>query len=326
MTKISVIVPVYNSIKLIDKCLRSLVSQTLKDLEIIVVDDGSNDGSTEKIKEYAKNYSNIVPIFQANAGISAARNRGLDKAKGEFVTFLDSDDYIDTDAYEIIYDYMISNNVDIAVCDYFKEYSDGSKVEEKLFNFPISSIDERPHLLFYINMGPWNKVYKRSLFKKVRFPKIKYEDFAIMPELLIEAKRIGKINKSFNYYYIRENGETGIVDKRVFDILINLKNINEFLEKKGFFKRHYREVEYFNIERLMNYVIQQRMNKNKKVADKFINESYEYLDSMFPNWRKNEYFKREKFLKKLIYKYKGITIVYCDLYRKFRSGKNEKIR
>ena len=125
MIKVSIIVPAYNVEQYIDKCLNSLVSQTIDDYEIIIVVDGSKDGSIEIVKQYYEKYPSIIKYYEtANKGLSAARNYGLKKAKGEYVGFVDSDDYVSEKMFEKMYNYAINNECDIVVCNYYKVTED----------------------------------------------------------------------------------------------------------------------------------------------------------------------------------------------------------
>lgn len=123
--KVSIIIPVYNVEKYIDKCINSAVNQTLKDIEIIIIDDGSTDNSINIIKKYEIRYSNIVVVNQSNKGVSASRNIGLDKAKGEYIYFLDSDDYINLNLANDLYDLAKKQNLDIIHFDANVVYEDG---------------------------------------------------------------------------------------------------------------------------------------------------------------------------------------------------------
>ena len=326
MVKVSIIIPIYNVEKYIDDCLSSLVNQSLKDIEIIAVDDGSTDSSGKILDKYAKKHTNIIAIHQPNQGISASRNRGLDIARGEYIGFIDSDDFADTTMFEKMYSCAKDNNLDIAVCDYYKKYNDGSLKEEKTINFDIGNINNNPLLFTNINMAIWNKIFKRNLFNNIRFSKIKYEDFAIVPQLLMNSKRIGKLNEYLVYYNIHSNGETAIVDKRVFDIFTILDGINKSFKKHKLLDTNYSEIEYFNIERIIMYSIQQRVQHDKNLINEFINKSYEYLDTNFPNWRNNKYFNERNILKLIIEKNKTITKIYCNIYRRIKGVRYEKTR
>ena len=130
--KVSIIIPVYNVEKYLKKCLDSVVNQTLKDIEIIVVNDGSPDNSQKIIDEYAKKYSQIASYTKENGGLSDARNYGIKKSKGKYLAFIDSDDFIDHDMIKKMYNKAVKENLDIVVCNSVEVYENGLKREIKI--------------------------------------------------------------------------------------------------------------------------------------------------------------------------------------------------
>lgn len=315
MIKISVIVPVYNMEKYLEKCLDSLVNQTLKEIEIIAVNDGSKDKSINILKKYSKKYKNIKIYDHDNQGISKTRNFGIEKATGEYIAFIDSDDYVDTRMFEIMYKKAKKDNLDIVVCDYYNYYENKNKIEKfKIVDFKDTTISENKSLIFQINPSPWNKIYKKELFevKKYRFPiGIKYEDLGYIPILLTEANRIGKVNIPLNYYLIRGNSETTTIDERVFDIFKILDILYEYFENKNMEKT--KEVEFLFISKLTMYNLQQKFNINKKCANEFINKSFDYLNDKYPYWKINKYFIKTNKLKIFVKSSKWITKIYAGI-------------
>lgn len=315
MIKISVIVPIYNMEKYLKKCLDSLVNQTLNEIEIIAINDGSTDNSISILNEYSKKYKNIRLFNNENQGISKARNFGIEKAKGKYIAFVDSDDYVETNMLEIMYNKAISDDLDIVVCDYYNYYENTGKIEEfKIVDFENTNIKNNRKLLFQINPSPWNKIYKKSLFndKEYRFPiGIKYEDLGYIPILLSKAKKIGKVNVPLNYYLIRGNSETTTMDKRVFDIYKILDILYKYFEKEKI--NNSEEVEFLFISKLTMYNLQQRINTDKECANNFIDRSFEYLDSKYPNWKKNKYFIKVNKIKVLIKANKMLTKKYAKI-------------
>lgn len=316
MKKVSVIVPVYNMEKYLDKCLQSLVNQTLKDLEIIVINDGSTDNSQKIIDRYYKEYPDlIVPFKNKNQGISKTRNFGIDRSHGEFISFIDSDDYVEKNFLEELYDRAIKDNLDIVVCDYYNFFESKNLIEiKKIVDFENTTIRDNLELLFKINSSPWNKLYKRSLITRVnyRFPEnIKYEDLGYIPILLLEAKKIGKVNMPLNYYLIRGHSETTTVDKRVFDIFKILNILYDFFKKKNIVNSS--EVEYLFIEKLTMYNLQQKLNKDAELKKQFIDDSFKYLNNFFPGWKNNKYFKKQSICKYFIKKSKILTNIYISI-------------
>lgn len=170
--KVSVIIPVYNSEKWLNQCLDSAKNQTLKDIEIICIDDGSTDKSGEILDEYAKNDGRFKVIHQEKAKISIARNAGLDNATGEYITFLDSDDYLELNAYELAYKLAKKDDVDILQFKYraFKDRKDNSVITNNNFSdAPVHSFDL--HIVYSISNVIWDKFFKADVIKNnnIRF-------------------------------------------------------------------------------------------------------------------------------------------------------------
>lgn len=319
--KLSIIVPIYNMEQYLHRCIDSLVNQTLEDIEIILINDGSKDGSQKIINQYTKKYNTKIRSYNnKNQGISKTRNFGIDKARGEYIAFIDSDDFVEVDMFEKMYRKAKRDNLDIVVCDYYNYYDQTKKTTiENIISFENTSILNDLELIFKINPSPWNKIYKKSLILnfKYRFPEnLKYEDFGYIPILLTEANKIGKIDKPLNYYLIRSNSETTTVDKRVYDIFKILDILFEYFKTKKI--EHTKEVEYLFIYKLTTYNIQQKYNKEKNVKKDFISKSFKYLDNKYPNWKNNKYFKKQKFLVYLIKKSKILTNIFVTI-----GGKHE---
>ena len=328
MLKVSVIVPVYNVEQYLDKCLNSLVNQTLKDMEIIVINDGSKDNSKSIIDDYQAKYPKLIKtIHQSNQGISVARNKGLQKAKGKYISFVDSDDYIAKDMLKKAYDYIEKKQSDIVVWNYYEVNELGEIIREELLpTFKDTNLENDPKLLFTINPAPWNKLYKRSLFDNVRFPndRTKYEDLMTISKVLLNANKISKLEQSYNYYLIRNNGETGSIDKRVFDILKVLKHVNKYMKDKLIFDKYHDELTFFNIKHILYQVLKQRDSKDLTMSNKFINDAYAFLNNNFPQWRQNKYYIANESIKsRLIKNHQLIVKIYCKLYRLIQGGKTK---
>ena len=187
---------------------------------------------------------------------------------------------------EHCYEYAKKHDLDIVVCNYIQVFeSDGNQKKYSIEPFGITNIEENKELLFKINSSPWNKIFRKTLFndKKMRFPEtLKYEDFALIPILFGEAKKIGHLDEYLNYYLIRSRGETGTMDKKVFDILKILDIVNCYYKN-----RLKDELEYLNIEKIFTYTISQRKQKDSKLRNKFINEAFTYLNNNFPSYKIN---------------------------------------
>ena len=159
--KVSVIIPVYNVEKYIDKCLSSLVNQTLKDIEIIVVNDGSPDNSQKIIDKYVKKYPKKIKSFiKENGGQGSARNFGLTKANGEYIGYVDSDDYVELDMYEKLYNKAKTNNYDIVTCG---NYNVSENYENKIVDNIVTIYKSKTENIIFGKMAVWNKIYKKEI-------------------------------------------------------------------------------------------------------------------------------------------------------------------
>lgn len=312
MVDISIIVPSYNSEKSIDKCLHSLINQTKKELEFIIINDGSTDSTEEIIKKYDD--KRIKYFKNKNSGIGKTRNFGIEKANGKYLMFLDSDDYLENNACLLLYNEIEKSNSDIVVSNFYKVY-DERKEEFKIKNFEKTDLKEKPELINIVNTAPWNKIYKTSLVKgnNISFPEnIKYEDAPFVLECLDKAKKISQINEFIYDYVIHNNSETTVRDEKVFDIFRILDIIRIYFKDKDYMEE---ELDYYIVSMLMNYNIQQRNQKDKKIAMKFINTSFDYLNKYVPDYKKSRYFKRRSKVKGFIEKHKSVSKIYCKLYK-----------
>lgn len=312
MIDISIIVPSYNAEKYIDKCIKTLINQTKKELEFIIINDGSTDSTEDIIKSY--NDKRIKYFKNKNQGISKTRNFGIDKAKGKYIMFVDSDDYIEENACEILFNNIESTNSDLVVSDFYI-VKDDKKEKFSINSFNDTSLKDNPKLLNIVNTAPWNKIYKRDLIinNNIRFPEnLKYEDAPFVLECLDKANKISKLNLYTYDYIIHNNSETTVRDERVFDLFKILDIIRNYFSNKSYIKE---ELDNYIVKMLMNYNIQQRNQKDKTIAMKFIDNSFEYLEKHVPNYKKNRYFQERNKVKGFIEKHKGISKLYCKLYK-----------
>ena len=310
MTKVSLIVPIYNSQNYLEKCIKSLISQTLKDIQIILINDGSTDNSEKIIKSFDD--ERIVYISKNNEGIGKTRNLGIDKATGEFLAFVDSDDYLNEHFCEYMYQKAVNDDCDLVVCDFFEERN--TLVGIKFKDFKDTNLRETPELINYINLGPCNKLYKKSLFddKSNRFEEnLKYEDAPFVVKMLVSANKIGKVNDYLTYDVIHSNSETTIRDKRMYDILEITDIIVNDLKKVNYPND---SLVSLAVMILTDYTIQQRYISDVKYRHDFINKAFKYLNNLDRKWRRCSYLKRFPSLKRYVKTSKLLTKIYCDLY------------
>lgn len=239
---ISIIVPIYNMEKYIDRCVESLINQTYSDIEIILVDDGSKDASGERCDYYAEKDTRIKVIHQKNRGISGARNRGIECAAGEWLLFVDSDDYVEPRFVECLYREAMSAEVDIAMCNYVCRTQEGRITARNSYSFVpgIPFLSNMDALLLFENEKygtffdvVWNKIYRKSLFIDVRFPEgiSLVEDISILPDLYYKAKKISVLSdKLYNYVYREGSLSNGTYNKEE-DYRLRRPMLEQRLEK-----------------------------------------------------------------------------------------------
>ena len=231
MSKVSVIVPVYNVEKLLQRCLNSLINQSLHDIEIICINDGSTDKSLEILKSFANKDKRITVIDKQNEGPSVARNVGLEKAQGEYIGFVDSDDWVDLDFYEKLYNSAINNGADISTASIIRWRKHNTKYkikysEEKTYTKLQDKMDccNIPKICYI-----WNKLYKSTILKDEKFKSgVYFEDVIWLPHV-IKKSNIIVTTSNTNYYY-RVN-KSSIVKKTS-----NKKQQDNYLAKKQMIK------------------------------------------------------------------------------------------
>ena len=312
MSDISIIIPAYNAEKYIKKCMDSLMNQTKQELEFVIINDGSTDKTEEIIKSY--NDKRIKYFKNKNHGIGKTRNFGIEKAKSKYIMFLDSDDYLDKRACELMYEKIEAFDLDMVVCDFYKEYDDGRIEEIRNPHFENSSLKDNPDIINEY-LCPWAKLYKRSLLmnNNIRFVEnLKYEDAPFVIETLATAKSIGKVDECLNYYVIHGNSETTVRDRRCFDILKIIDKIRKFTKDKDYLKE---KIDKLTVRMITNYTVQQRVQKDKKVGMEFIDKAFQYLKEEVPDYKKNKYYEGRGFLRRTIEKSKLLTKIYCKLYK-----------
>lgn len=223
MCEISIIVPVYNVEKYLNKCVDSILNQTFKEFELILVDDGSPDNSGAICDQYAKKDSRVKVIHKENGGLSSARNAGIEVAQGKYLGFIDSDDYIAEDMYELLYNNIIKEDADLSICGIYDVYEEKEVVEKERIKKTVSAL-EAMILIFEgnnISVHAVNKLYKRELFSAIRYPIGKYhEDSFVIVDILDKCHSV-VIDSIQKYYYVHraESINTEKFSAKQFDFI-----------------------------------------------------------------------------------------------------------
>ena len=282
--KVSIIVPVYNVESYLKRCLESIINQTYKNIEIILIDDGSTDNSSSICDNYQEIDKRIKVIHQKNMGLSSARNKGLEIATGDYIWFIDSDDYIELNSLEVIIPYL--KKYDIVVFNYNEIIN---KKITKIKSFYNYNDIETKYLLSHCNA--WNKIYKRELFNNNLFPeKHIYEDLYLIPTLILKTNKIVFLDK-YLYNYVQRNNSLKNSANNTLDRIYALNNLYIKLNNK-----YKEEVEYLFIYNLLITSLIEEVTNNCKYNIKELNK---YVSSKSPKYYKNKYWQELGLIKKI---------------------------
>lgn len=299
MVKVSVIIPVYNGEKYIEECLNSVLNQTLEDIEIIVINDGSKDNTQAILELYGNKYSDKIKVIsKQNEGQGKARNIGIDLAKGEFITFVDSDDTIDCNMLQKLYDKAKTDEADLIICDYYEIIKENKIIKKAIIQ---KTGDLKKDYIVSV-AGPCNKLIKTKLLKsnKLRFlENVIYEDIAMIPLIALYSNKISYVEEPLYNYYIRTGStmrQTQFSDK-LLAIYTVLETLEKGFEHSGLIEQYKEELEFIYIKHLL-YAGSGRFLEYKQGINQ-IPKILEIIRTKFPNWKNNKYYKKQSKMFKL---------------------------
>ena len=301
MPKVSIIVPFYNVEGYIEKCLDTLVNQTLKDIEIILVNDGSTDRSIEIVNKFLRRYpEKLVYLEKENGGLSDARNYAIPYTKGEYIAFLDSDDYVEKDMYEEMYNMAKKENSDMVECNFYWEYPDKQKEDIGTIYHGKNEMIEK------IRVVAWNKLIKREILEKseVRFPKgYRYEDTEFTYKLIPYIEKVSFLKKPCIHYVQREGSISNSQNERTKEIFDVLDHVIEYYKEKDIYEKYQEELEYIYVRyAFCSSLLRIVKIKDDNLQEKLLNLTWDNVNTKFPNWKKNEILKKGKGIKNLYMK------------------------
>ncbi len=294
---ISVIVPVYNVESYLPECLDSLLAQSFGDFEIVVVDDGSTDGSVRIVESYATDHPDRIRAFRKpNGGLSDARNYGLDRAVGAYLAFVDGDDTVMPRMLELMHERAMMSGADLVICG-IENYSDG---DDRGVYFPEPdmsvfghSLAEESRLLYRVDASACNKLYSRGLFERsgIRFHVgLRFEDVPTTYRLLPCANRVEKVDEPlYRYRHDREGSIVGCYDTRYLDLIEGFRLIDDAYAQEGIFEANMDALLRLHLTHLIAgrypdfYV-----HAAPSVRKQFIEQSFALLDKRFPDWRHSD--------------------------------------
>lgn len=310
MPKVSLIIPVYNVENYIEKCLDSVVNQTLKDMEVIIVNDGSKDSSKQKIEKYLKKYPYIKYLEKENGGLSDARNYGMPYATGEYIAFLDSDDYVEKTMYEEMYNVAKKENADMVECDFVWEYPNKKREDIGIIYNSKKEMIEKARVV------AWNKLIKTELIKKIdiKFPiGLRYEDVEFFYKFVPYLEKVSFVKKCFIHYVQRENSIANTQNIRTKEIFTVLENVITYYKENGFYNEYKEELEYIYVRFLLCSSLK-RMCKIEKKEDRksALDETWNNINLKFPGWKKNSILKKKNLKNLYIKSNNKLTFkIYC---------------
>jgi glycosyltransferase involved in cell wall biosynthesis len=323
--KVSIIVPIYNVEKYLCKCLDSILNQTYKKLEIILVDDGSPDNCGKICDEYAKKDSRIKVVHKENGGLSSARNAGLEIATGDIIAFIDSDDWVYNKMIEKTVNVMLEENADIVCFEFTSQIEDTNINNYECNNISkILNSEEAIRLLLEgeIKDYVWNKIFKKEVFENLLFPIGRnYEDMATTYLTFLKASKIVLIQDKLYFYYIRANSIVNVKDKNAilkgkYDAMLayyeRIENISKKFESlrdlsiKNFIERAIGFIEFIDLQ-------------NDEINNKYRKDTLFYIKEYYDEYEKSKYKKMIKLIKlKIIL---NTNLKYSKLVNKIKRKK-----
>ncbi len=290
--KVSVVVPAYNVQDYIGECIESIINQSLKDIEIIIIDDGSDDKTLSIIKEYEKKHPKLKVIHTENRGVSAARNLAIENSIGEYISFVDGDDYINQDMLKLLYNKCVSLNAEVSVCKLIRDTNGICKLSSE--DFPDESkkysVKDNLDLFLAAKSYPCNKLFKRELFTKNKlfFPlNQRFEDSYLIYEVMLKAQSIVFVDEGL--YYYRKNVSTAVTNnfsEKFYDVFKSCDHIREVFNKCDFMNAQ------FVKDSLCILHINARISSINSInseTKKFIKECLKYLEEKIEFWKNNQF-------------------------------------
>ena len=279
---VSIVVPCYNVEKYVKQCIDSIKQQTYKNIEVLMVDDGSKDNTASIIKDNIKDDNRFKYYYKNNGGLSDARNYALPYIKGKYITFVDSDDWIEPDYIKELYTSLVENDSYISLCDYIMNYKDRDEIKTTKANYFEN----------FMNNTACIKMYKSSAFQDIRFPKGKwYEDLGTIPKIYMKNSKYSIVHKPLYNYRQNSDSITNTYDDRIFDIYYVIDDVEKYAKENGLYDKYYSNLEIMNIAHVLMSTMQ-RYSYHKDFSIKGMKQIKKYVVMKYPKWYKNKNIKK----------------------------------
>lgn len=282
--KVSIVVPVYNVKNYLKECMESLINQTLQDIEIIAVDDGSTDGSADILTEYAQKYPQKVVVFhKENGGQASARNLALDMVKGEYVGFVDSDDWVEPTMYDVMYHEAEMNHADIVICDMIDHYP----------TYEIYHHSSDFESKFKVTPSACNKLFRKESIGNDKFPHgLWYEDFEFTTKQLMKTEKIASVHQGFYHCHCREvSTMNNNNSEKNLDILQVLDHLQQFTIDNGWEEKYHSAMEYLVIDHVLITSINRVARQTNAGKKSVITEMRNYVKQRYPHFTKGQVYR-----------------------------------
>ena len=290
MPELTIIVPVYNVEKYLSQCLDSLMNQTYRDFEVLIVNDGTKDSSAEIAAAYVeKDPQHFRLLNKENGGLSDARNFAIPQAQGTYITFLDSDDYVETTCYQKMMNKITSESLDIVVGNLQYFYEDSDRVMD-MRGLNVSAGTDVQKAALLSPLFAWNKVYRKAYFDQIGllYPKgLWYEDLPVTLPLFANTNRIGHVDETLYHYRQRSGSIMASGGAKQKDIFTVFERVIAYFTKYGLKERFRDELEYLCVEHIMLY-----RQFSFLVSDDYqslYEQSVQFMKKHYPNYKKNKY-------------------------------------
>lgn len=280
---VSIIIPVYNVESYLVRCLKSVLNQSYKNIEVLAINDGSTDNSLLILEEMKVKDERLKIINKKNGGQASARNLGLQLAKGEYIAFVDSDDYLALEMVEKCVSKINESNYDLIIFDF---YNVNNQNQKQYFKTGTRVDNART--------VPWNKFYHRSLWEESVFPEgYWYEDLGIIPAIVVNAKNIAKIEEPLYYYETsRISSQTNILNyNKLYDVIYMLEHTYREIKMKNKVMYNPEEIEFLFIEHLLFVTVLLKLPniKDTNIKKKLVKEINNSIDKYIPDWKSSNY-------------------------------------
>jgi len=290
---LSIVVPIYNVEKYLDKCLDAFVRQNLKNTEIILVNDGSTDNTQSIIDIYVNKYPDLFKSFiKENGGLADARNYGVEKAKGKYITFIDPDDYVDDNYFNTLLKDAVDGDLDLVVADMRYVWENNKK--EPMVQHGLNKVNDNINkALFISSLSVCNKLFRKELFDSltVKFPEgLWYEDIPVTLAYITKAKKI-KYNDGPKYNYLQRSSSIlgSSYSPKMYDIFTVFDGVLKYFKDNNLYNEYRDELEYLLVEHFLVYGAFRflRTDHYKELMTK----AFDYVKKEFPNYKNNKYIK-----------------------------------